>query len=260
MMFLSAGVSYDPDAKAHFARMTSGPSPSRRAAIDRFIKSLRTAGVWALGYHCCLLAGPTDADSRLDLFGDYDLGKTGSVAFLTDRGFISPSNPGALTSGFIPSSHGLLNDFSIGEFVLGAPTANASGFAQFGATDSTYYTMNWHRLDSDDKTYASVNQGAGTTSTTGAAMSGSNVSTLISRTGLSTVTPYRNGAALGVLGQTATGRPTAPVYFVGANNNGTATYENNRVAVTWIGRGLDATQAAAWDAACRAYLAAVGAI
>lgn len=260
MMFLSAGVSYDPDAKAHFARMTSGPSPSRRAAIDRFIKSLRSAGVWSLGYHCCLLAGPTDSDARLDLFGDFDLGKTGSVAFLADRGFISPSNFSALTSGFIPSTHGLQNDFSIGEFIIGAPAANPSSFPQFGATDGTYYTTNWHRLDSDDKTYASVNQAAGTTSAVGAAMSGSNVSTLICRSGSSTTVVYRNGSSLGTLGLASTGRPTNAIYFVGANNNGSATLANHRVAISWIGRSLDSSQAAALDTASRAYLTAISAI
>lgn len=254
------GIYYTAEARALFARMTTAPNSARKKLINRTIKQLKAAGLWAKMDALYFLAAADEQAALLNWKGaTYNLTKTGSPAFNADRGFTgqdtggSPVASGYLSTGFTPSTaggHFVLNSASLA--VWSRTSAATSGTAIGGVFD---YSLIGPRVNSSQGICGLNQSGSDTFSSS----DGSGLFN-VSRVASGGTEIYRNGASVATITHASTGLLTEQVRIL-AGSQGSSVTEPwlGQAAFAAIGAGLDDTEAAALYAIVQPYMTAVGA-
>ena len=250
----SRGPSYDPAAKALFARMAVQPDATRKGRYDTLIKALKAAGIWSK-LDCLYVMAAHDAQAaRLNIVRDgYNLTAVNSPAFAANRGYEGDGAGAYLMTGFNP--HLTPSAFTASACHMGAwnlTTVNyAAASAAFGGTASSnatrMYARNSSGLDCQFnnglRLYPAIADSFGYS--------------------VGSVTPdglvgaFRNG---GLVGSASGGNGVVPnepfVVLRSAGSN----YSRLQLATWHIGGGLTSQQVADLHTIQRNYLQSVGAV
>lgn len=253
--------SYEPEANALFARMTTQPSAARKTLINECIKSLKNSGVWAKLNALYLLAALDSQASALNWIStNYNITPTNGPTFTIDRGW-----QGTLgTSASQPRLDTNLN----GRGILSNVSHHFSVFYQ--SAYSAVYDQ-WDGVyDGSREIIFAPNRGGqayfdSLSPTLTAVTAGSNTSGkhfVLSRTSATFAKLYVDGAALA---NTQTGDmsasqvPNVNINLMGYLDTGSWHTHGIREAAASIGAGLSATEVSALTDAIHTYLAGVGA-
>lgn len=253
----------DPDARAVLAAFASPPSPSRRSLIQRTIRALKAAGVWA-AYDGVLVLAAHDAQAgRVDWKAPARVATAvNSPTFSPDRGYTFDGSTNYLNTGFIPNSHAAaMTGTSVG--ILSWERNNvAAGTRTMGVFASSTSALHMIPRSGSDGKGAAVNSNS-------VLLSGS----ITDSRGLSRYQRESNDAVTlwkGGVQVSGNGTPSSPAtvltaltaaIFVGGYNtsgNLTSPRASEQALVAW-GARLTAEQAAAEFAIWNAYLSALGA-
>lgn len=247
-------VTYEPEAQALFARMTTPPSTAYKAAINTLIQTGKSAGWWQKfdAFWMPKKAQDSQAGALNWTSSSFTLTASGTITH-SAAGFASTGSPNYMDTGFIPTTHGVnftlndariaaLADYDSGQGVMGAVApggaiyVNASQFYGnlHGATEVVFLSS------------PNVNLAEGLFS--------------ISRRGSTEVEAYKDGVSVSTLSQTSTGMATTSLLaFAKHQGSGGA------VADPWagtighmaIGGGFTDAEEASFKAARDAYDAAL---
>jgi len=113
----ASGVSYDADAQALFARMTTQPNATRKGIINDLILGLKADGNWTQLDVLVILAAHTSQAALLDWKNLQDGAEVLAPAFVADRGYTSDGATSYINTQFNPSTDAVLftqNDASCG--------------------------------------------------------------------------------------------------------------------------------------------------
>lgn len=241
------GASYEAEASALFARMTTPPSGIRKSQINTLIRALKTGGIWAK-LDCLWLMAAADAQAaRLNWIADlYNLTAVSSPTFTADRGYQGDGSSSYLDTGAAPSALTKFlqddaslavwcrtngNGLGIGRGTSGAPTLinpNNAGTSLLGRLNGQVVSV-----------LTGTSQGL----------------TLAQRTTSNDGEGFRNGVSLG----TGTGASTAKDTVALRIGNVGLAFSNEQFAVALIGASLSSAQNLALYNALNTYLTAIGA-
>lgn len=242
---------YLQESEALFARMTSTPTPARKALINSLIAALMDAGVWdRLDALWVMAAADSQAGALNWLEDDYDLSPVGSPMFTADRGYQSDGTTSYLDSGLMPGT-GLVqqDNHHISVWSL---TAAADMAGEIGTADLAINT----RTTSDQLITRSANNSGDSTSNA----DGDGLFT-VSRDNSATYDRYRQDTSLGVASQGSAAFAAQTIFICGRNGGGSpSSLSTAQLAVASAGASMTSTQVQAFHAALEAYLEGVGAI
>jgi hypothetical protein len=126
------GTSYDPDAAAVFARMTTPPSDTRKGLLNANLLAHKAGNVWPKTDVRWILAAADAQAARLNWkSASFTLTPVNAPAFTADRGYTGDGTSSYLTSGFDPTTSpaGLLMQTDSAHLGIWVRTAGAtSGF------------------------------------------------------------------------------------------------------------------------------------
>src|SRR5574343_643318 len=136
------GYRYQAESLTLFSALTGTYSTARKIEIDKMIKSLKSAGVWAKLDVLQMYAAPTAADAVVNWKspGTFNATLVNSPTFTADKGVVSGTAK-AINTGYNPASgtyNYTLNNASVGFSFEGT----LGGIVLFGScdgTNSTYY-------------------------------------------------------------------------------------------------------------------------
>lgn len=246
------GGAVDPSATALFARMTTAPTPARKAAITTLISALKAAGVWSKLDALYLMAAADSQAAKLNWIADRNnITETATVTFTADRGYAGDGITGTLDTNFNPTTAGgnfALNGHSMGVW---SRTANAlagggwlmgsatSAIAPFGDSKTNFYIR------------------SGSTTSNAVPHAGTPGLYALSRGNATNVRRYKNGVELAdtLLSSSALNNESLLLM----RRNGAAVYTDNQVAAAHIGGDLTTSENLALYNAVNAYLTTVGA-
>jgi len=251
--------SYDVDAKALFARMTTAPTSTRKRLISNLIRALKVAGVYDKLDVLYVLAAHDGQAARLNWKADaYNLTAVNSPTFTADRGYAGDGATTNLTTGWIPSSNGVNFVQDSASFGIWSRTARAAASAaQLGGNGAAGGKVNLFTRFSGDLAFARVNENP-----EGGSVSNASSDGFISadRAAAGARKTYRNGSSLGSTSQSSTTVPTVEMYLSSVNNNGTpATRSTDQLAAAFFGGSLGDAGHSAFYTALNTYMTAVGA-
>ena len=96
---------YDADAEAYFARMTTQPSTGFKDRVDTFIRAQKTSGLWAKKKVVVILQGETQQGSLLNMIGNANNPTfMNSPTWSTDG--VTCTYTGEIVTNFNPSTDG----------------------------------------------------------------------------------------------------------------------------------------------------------
>lgn len=254
------GVTYDPDAAAYFARISSQPSAARKAALNTLVIALKTGGVWSNLDALVIHASHDTATARLNAVANqFNATLVNSPDFLTDRGYAGDGSSSYLDSQFNPSTGTpkyAQNSAHLGVWSL---TDAAASVAEIGAraTSIANQAILFPR-SAINQMLARVNLDTGAATPDPGNSLGHFVGV---RTAASVHVAYKDGAELASDASTSTAPPNLN-FFLGAGNTGgtPGLYSTRRVAIRHWGAGLTAAQVLAAKNAFQTYLTTIGAI
>ena len=249
------GVSYDADALALFAAMTTSPTDARKIAINNFILALKAGNVWDILDALYVLIA-ANAQASLINWKNPSLNATNvnAMVFTADNGYAS-STTKYLNSNFSPSIDGVnyvLNDASVGICL-----SSSTGSPYITGTLSVLGNRAYLKLD---------NAGAPADQ----AMNGVNITPLNAfgittgmfhnqRNNNTTIEQFANGVSVGTT--TSNSNSLCPLAFFigGLNNIGSFTngLAGQQITMWYAGGKLTAPQALALYTAYQAYLASL---
>jgi hypothetical protein len=203
-----------------------------------------------------IFATNTTTTANLNICGtSYGLTTTAAPTFSADHGYTGNGSTQFLITGFSPFSAGgnfAQNSASIGAYIITSRTT-AAAYCEIGASNGSNGT-DVYPLFTGNLLYNEMNAN----STSVAAPANAQGMYVGSRTGVSTVTTYRDGTSFASFGTTSVSMPTVPIW-IGANNSaGGADFSADQISAAFIGGGLNSTQAAAISSRVNAYMAALG--
>jgi len=245
MAFRDYDVGPSPEAQA-LRRAMSAPVYGREFAdYDKCITRLKAAGVWgALDQ----LWVPAANDSQISALswktpGSFTLSPINGPNFVVNRGWTLDGFSRYLNTGWVPSTDGVR--FTQDSCQLGA-WVNSTGSDTVGTTSTGGCSDASHTIS-----LIPWRTGNGIGNRLCDATSGSSGSSIGTRLGMSvnqrSVSTgregFRDGASVGTVSATSTGRPTTALYIGGQNQNGTfASGSTDRQAAFWVGGALSAEQ------------------
>jgi len=249
------GLGIDPAASAIFAAFTTPPVAARQELINRFVVSLKAAGVWSLLDVLYVFAAH---DSQAALInwknpGTFNGTANGTLTFTTDRGFTGDGSTGFIDTGFNPTTSGgnlTLNSAHIAVRVLtDFPNKNVigqGGSASRISVETRRSTDNAFRGNLDDTTgwtFAGLASGIGHYI--------GNRSSSAARQG------YINGISVGTDTVVSSALDNSDIFILD-DPVGTG-FSSQQVASCSFGASLSAAQANAISSADLAYMHGVGA-
>lgn len=243
------------EAAALVARFSAPPTNVRKAAIDSFVGSLKSGGIWAKLDALYVMAAHDGQAARRNWMGNlFNLTESGTLSFLTDRGYASGG--GWLDTGFLPATSGVKisqNNAHLGVWSL---TDVVSDTMQMGVTDGS--NSSFLRLrGTGNQAFHRINQAGPGLTLTNTDASGFFIG---QRSGATATEMFRNAVSLGT-GTEVSGNPNLAVYLCARNNGGVADFfDGSRLSIASIGSAFTAPQIAAFHAAGTTYLQAAGAI
>ncbi|WP_342446987.1 DUF2793 domain-containing protein [Azorhizobium doebereinerae] len=249
-----------PEAEALVARMASPPPTSRRWLIDRLVGALVAAGVWQKLDALYLLAAADGQAARLNWIAPaYGLTEVNSPGFAADRGYASDGAASYLRTGFVP---GAATQFQTDAASLGVwvQENGRRGLAMGVLLPPTYHGSHIARYAAADGGYCAL-----TVTETGITAVGTYTNFLDTgfyaavRSGPAAQARYKNGVVLESATATSTASSGLEFYLLGTNLGGPLINSTGRLAAAFMGGSLTPAQMAAFDAALRAYLSAIGA-
>lgn len=245
----------EAETLAFLLRIGSKLSFARRTAINTWIASYKSAGVWT---KCDAAWMPATLDSAIGMLNvispNYNLSMVGGVTFTPDRGFagngVDSSMPASgMTTNILTNAQQDSTHLSV--YVLGGTDAAATRVA-LGLT-GTSGTFAIRPRDNTGLLGGPVN--SSTVSFFGSAQSTILGNSLITRTGATALAGYRDGVVTGTDNDASTGRSTSQVALL----RGGSVFSDYLVGLASVGSGLNGTEVAAKHAADLAYLQAIGA-
>ena len=252
------------EASALIRRMSVEPSPAQIGLIANLVQSLVTGGIWGQLDALHVLAAHDAQAARLNWVADqYNLTAVNSPAFTAFRGYagngssaclVSTANPFTLHSSPAAklkqnAAHmalwRLTSGFTATKGLMGCREAATRFFdmVQFGATSIT----------------ARPNGGPAHGALTVPAAPGF---LAMSRETATSAAYYWNGPPLATLAEASVLPPNAAIAVLAQNvtGEGPSAFANDQIAVVSYGGALTPSQAAAFYAAVRTYLLAVGVV
>jgi hypothetical protein len=252
---------YDPDALAFFARLTTPPTEARKALYSTLIKDLKAAGVWTKLDSLYILAAADAQAARQNLVANaYNLTASGAPAFTADRGYAGDGSGAYLRTGFTPSTAG--GKFSLNSASLGAWSRTnivETGTGLIGArTSATVETSQVAARSTSDLINFGVNQGALRTLANTEPTTGENAVTRLSAAGPSL---YRNGVLVSTTVNASTALTPHEIYILAVNTAGTpGGHTTKQLCSAFIAGGLTDAEVLSLYAIRNTYLTAVGAV
>lgn len=240
--------------KAWIAACTVKPSAKRAALVDRLVRQLVSAGIWAKLDVLYLLAAHDSQAGRLNLVspGANTCSISGSVTFTADRGFVSDGSTGYLDTNYNPSTGSpklALNDNSFGLYVNTQVNTPSGGYemgcsthalAAFATTNTQFYWRN------STATPNAVNR------------TGAPGFYALVRTSSANTLAYVDGVSTGFSGGAGSSAIANENFYV-CRRNGSTVYCTSRIAALYAGSQLTAAQMVFFNTILRTYLSAIGA-
>lgn len=232
---------------AYLARQAGhGLSAAAVRALDDFVGALKAGGLWTLGDQILWLH-PALPNRYLNLLGEgFPATPGGGLVDVADNPATFSAGGSGAGIAAMASSSGVR--FQQNSASLGVVSVQDGTRASAPVSDSTARNL-LSPYNASHLAVARVN--ASTTLAASAAVSNDSGFLLASRTAAAASTLYKGGVAIGSSTAASQLRTANPILF-GANAMPAA------YALTWIGAGLDAAQAAALCTAADAFMAAVG--
>ena len=262
---VAAGFEFDnAEAEAVVARMSSEPDDTRKALIDTFVGSLKTAGIWTKLDTLHVLAAHAEQAGLLNWKANEFNGTNGGASFVADRGFTPGTagqvittdfDPGVARSGGDETTDYQFNEDSFSGHV-GVVTLTTAG--NFNNADLAF--------SSGDFRVAGSSSGGGSgrgwlhsTLVAVAAPAGDAPHHIItSRSSDVSAFAYRNGVA-GTERTTLVTGGLVGVLVIGAQS-AVLTPSPRQIAMAHTGANLSAGEASAFYTAAQTYLSALGAM
>lgn len=234
------------EAEAFVARQSGNTlSNSDKQALDTFVGALKTQGLWTLADQILWL-NPRLPFPLLNLLGVSNTATMGAgvIAVPDNPSFFSPGTAGNAISGMASASGAQFqqNSASLGAFFIEGGNRSA-----VPVSDSTVRNF-LSPSSSTNKGAARVNSNTNMISAADQSGHGFMVAT---RIGATDSRLYKSGVEIASSTAASQARTTNPILF-GANNMPQA------YALTWIGGGLNAVQAAALCSAVETFMSATG--
>lgn len=247
----ASGAGFEAEAVALFARFTTPPTDVRKSQINTLIKALKASGAWATFDALYVMAAADAQAAGLNWIQNlYNLTPVLAPVFTADRGYQGDGLVSRITTGFNPATAGGKFALNSAEQGIWSRTDVVSGnMWDVGNANSRFNA----RSTNGDTLRGQMNDG--TIASLGAA-GNSTGHIVLSRTGASVRTAYRNGASLG-------GDTTAATAFASADfallSDGGVNFSTRQQAAAHFGSGLTGAQVLATYNALLAYMQAVGA-
>ncbi|MDP3740357.1 MAG: hypothetical protein Q8R02_23425 [Hyphomonadaceae bacterium] len=231
-------------------------SSSRLSLVSQTVRRLKQGGVWANLDRLWLFAAENSTQALIDLKARAVATAVNSPTFTASRGFAGDGATAYIDTGFNPATAGgnyVRDDACEGAWVETAQTASASAH-HYMSYDEAIYT--YIRQTNTTAYSFGVNNAAGDTSYTFVTQTGA---WHAQRTASNAYALYQNGVSVQT-GALTSAAVSSRNFFVLAGNNGGAPYlpTDGRLSGAWLGKSLTVGQLAAFYAAMRAYMTAVG--
>lgn len=265
--------SYDTATQALLDQATTdgytAPSGTTLTALDTFITTLKSTGIWAL---CDVIYLPaTNGDSDFACYNlknpaTFKLTKVNSPTFTSLQGFTGNGSSSYLNTGWNPSTNGVnytLNSASLGGY---ARTDNTDGTQRvlIGVTDATGFTQFTPKLSTTAFLWGFQrinNAGVNFKSYNGITNANGFYNSNRFGSGANDLNLYRNGSSLTVNQNgsiPSTNVPNNNVYLLASNNNGTAAgFSREQLSFAYFGADLTA-QASSFYSAIQTYMTTLG--
>lgn len=262
LLLTGGGVAFDPAAKVLFEAMTTQPSGSRKALVNRYIRALKAAGIWDKLDCLWVMAAHTQQAANLNWVdpGNFTLSPQSSPTFTADQGYLTNGSSSYVSTGFAPHTedgNGKVNNTHLS---IRSLTSDAgSNTFDMGARDGAALNRSEiaGRVNGGGFS-ARVNQDGGVGAGSAASSKGQFI---VSRTASTGFRAYYEGQVLVDITATSSARPSSAIIIGATNQAGTPTgYTARRYASASIGAGLSDAEAAAFYAADNAYMLGVGAV
>lgn len=251
----ASGVSYEAEASAYFAAMTSQPDDTRKGLINTLVAGLKADGVWPRLDWLCLFASHDAQSSCVNLINPAkSAAPTNSPAFTADRGFSGDGSTSYVIFSEVMNAVGnlaVLDDASFFSYcnLQGAGVAG-SGYHFSQATSSFRAAITATSSGNDN---FRVND---TTSSTLRASTSRTGFRAGSRNSSSSKKGYYNGTLVADLTLTSTNMAGLAAQIL---RSGTNSYSQDRIAASGWGASLSDTQMAALHTRLHTYLTSIGA-
>lgn len=258
---------YCPEARKFFAR-APGLDALHRGAYDRYIRTLKTAGIWNKMDCVYLFATQnlqvtgTAATGKVALLNLKNTGQTctmpgGTVTFTADRGFTGDGAATYLFSNYIPNSNGVaytLNSAHIAarSLTVGGAAANNNRLVGVDSVVGTRVLLNTRGLA--DAVQSLINDAASIIGLTNTTTDGQFV---LNRSGSAAKQLYRNTTVLGTDTTASAVLPTDTFTFL---QDGGSQFCNFQIASGSFGGSLTANEIQILYDADTKYMTTVGAL
>jgi len=247
---------YQPETKTLLAALSGTYSTPRKIEIDKMIKSLKAAGVWAKLDVLQMYAAPTAADAVINWKnpGTFNATLVNSPTLEVDRGITGDASSKYIRSGFIPSNGVNFTQNSAGIHIgIKTESQNSTDIGAFDGANWVRFVVRYIDIYSGFRLNQTVNTFVDTASTSVGLFS-------VNRTASNSMERRRNKVSTATSTDTSTGVPTVEIYIGAENNNGTAQqYSARQYAFFAASSGLNATESDAFADAVENYLDYIGA-
>lgn len=249
---------YCPESALLFKAMMVQPLPGRKAAYDRFIRTLKLNDIWQKLDVLYVLAAHDAQAARLNLVApaSFALAVTGSPVFTVDQGYAGDGSTALLTAtGYSPASvagsRQTLDSSTLGIFTRTAASYNGSA----SRIDLYTGTARLGRRSSAENDYAwRMNDGTSANTALGGSSGSNQVGHFaLRRTASDERSVWREGAQVATNSQASTTLGTGFILF-----GVTANFSDAQISVAYAGSSLTDGQMATMNTAIATLKAAIG--
>lgn len=245
--------SYEAEADALFAAMSSQPNDTRKGHINTLVAALKSAGVWSKCDALYVIAAHDAQAAGLNWIapsGGYNLTAVNSPTFLADRHYVGDGSTSYLDTGMVRDalSNYTRNSAHIAAWSRNSPTANANR-SILGSSAGNNCKINTQRTSLQSYTRLNCSVDVICAVPDGSGLFAAN------RSGASAEEVYRNGSSIGS-GTTASAALGAHNIWLLRDSLG---YSLNQVSFASVGASLSAAEHSALYNAVATYMTAVGA-
>jgi hypothetical protein len=250
---LLAGGAYATESRTAFAAMTVQPTGQRKSQVDKLVRTLKDAGIWAKLDGLWLLAAHDSQAARVNFVTPSSVAAvTGTPTFVQDRGYAGDASAALL-------------DLGLNLTTTAKATQNSHSAGVYSRTDSsvTGADIGTSELSINGKdTTPNYATRSASTSANGDSNSGTSIGMFsLSRTGSSGYTKYRDGGVIATKTQSSSSFTSQNVFLL-ARNGGSgsgAGFTARQISAAFVGGGLTDAEMATLNSAVQDYLRAVGA-
>lgn len=247
---LLSAVSWTPETRALVARMTVRPTANRIRLIDNLVRALKSAGTWQAADLLYVEAAHDAQAARLNWIADANnLTAVASPTFTVDRGYQGDGAASYLSTGKAANALTKASQNSITALVWSLTDSAAANTYDLGGSASNGISMVGRTNVGALGIRANSNTGENYTTANSLGFYG------FSRTGASAGAIYKNGVNVQASATTSIAL-SGSVIEIGHSTGG---YSARQIAAAYVGATLTDAQHAAFYAALRAYLIAIGA-